>query len=155
MSHDRRVALRVPESRLITEIVSEEPFAASAVNLSTTGLYTVKPFSSGPRGPRIIQVEIPVPEANESVWAKGEIVFESVSARSMGTGIRLLAMAKRDMGLIADVVEMRRREILGRMLREIKWRKELAAYPSPFTAPPPPVTEDTVRMYLAPGTGLY
>lgn len=153
MSSDRRENCRVPECRLITEIVTENPFAASIVNLSSTGLFTVKPVSCGLRGPRIVQLEIPVPEASESVWATGEIMFETRSLDSIGSGIRFLNMARPHRAMIEDLVEYRRQEILAAMLREIKWRKELAAYPSPYAAPLPPVNEDTVRMYLMPEEG--
>jgi hypothetical protein len=148
MSMDRRQTLRVPESRLITEIVVERPSPASIVNLSATGLYTVKPISSGLYGPRLVQLEIPVPEASESIWAAGDIVFESVGNGGVGTGIRFREMARFHHGLLQDIVELRRQEILAAMLQQIKWRKELAAHPSPFVAPPPILHEDTVKMYL-------
>jgi len=148
MSHDRRQTLRVPESRLITEIVVERPSPASVVNLSATGIYTVKPISSGLYGPRLVQLEIPLPEASESVWAAGDIVFETVGNGGVGTGIRFREMARFHHNLLKDLVEQRRRMILAAMLQQIKWRKELATHPSPFVAPPPPTHEDTVKMYL-------
>jgi hypothetical protein len=150
MTQDRRVNFRVPDSRLITEIVSENPFAASIVNVSDTGIYTVKPVTAGVRGPRLVQLEIPIPEASDSVWATGEIMFETVSTRTVGAGIRFCNIARPHRRMIADLVEHRRKQILAAMLHEIRWRKELALNPSPFTAAPPPLTEDTVRMYLLP-----
>lgn len=156
MSLDRRETLRVPESRLITEIIVERPSAASMVNVSATGLYTVKPLYSGRTGPRLVQLEIPLPEASESVWATGQVVFEAVGRRSIGAGIRFVDMAGFHRSLLRDLVEHRRREVLEAMLREIMWRKELKAHPSPFAAPPPKLTEHsvrtehTVRMYLLP-----
>ena len=150
MPNDRREDIRVPESRLITEIEIERPFAASIVNVSSSGIYTVKPASSGLTGRRRIQLEIPVPEASDSVWAAGEIVFERVGIQNVGTGIRFLDMATCHRRMIEELVEERRKEILRGMLREIRWRKELAAHPSPFAAPPPQVHEDTVRMYIGP-----
>lgn len=150
MSHDRRRDIRVPESRLITQIVSERPYAASIVNLSSTGLYAVKPASSGLSGPRRIQLEIPIPEASDSVWATGEVVFETAGTGGVGAGVRFDQMASPHETMIRDLVEHRRQELLAAMLQQIRWRKELAAHPSPFTAPPPPLHEDTVRMYLLP-----
>ena len=38
MTNDRRNELRVPESRLITQLVNERPHVASVVNLSGTGV---------------------------------------------------------------------------------------------------------------------
>jgi hypothetical protein len=150
MSLDRRETLRVPESRLITEIFVERPYAASIANISNTGLYTVKPLASGIRGPRLVQMEIPLPEASDSVWATGEVVFEAVGSKSVGAGIRFLDMARGHRRLIGDFIEERRQQIVAAMLREIMWRKELMAHPSPFSAPPPEVHEHTVRMYMPP-----
>lgn len=150
MTLDRRETLRVPENRLVTEIVTERPSAASVVNLSATGIYTVKPLQSGIHGQRLVQLEIPIPEANDSVWASGEIMFEARGNNCIGTGIRFIDMARYHHQLLRDVVETKRREILAAMLREIRWRKELGAHPSPFSASPPQVNENTVRMYLLP-----
>jgi hypothetical protein len=149
MKSDRRDTLRIPDCRLITEILGEDPSAASIVNLSTTGLYTVKPSLSRPLGPRMVQLEIPLPEAGETLWALGEVVFDRVARRNMGSGIRFKAMAAGHQRLLRDLVEYRRQEVLGRMLEELKWRKSLAEHPSPFSGPPPPLSEDTVKMYLS------
>ena len=69
MAMERRYTLRVPDNRLITEIASEKPSAASIVNVSNTGLFTVKKATMNTVGHRLIQMEIPVPEASESIWA--------------------------------------------------------------------------------------
>jgi len=150
MSNDRRDTLRVPDSRLITEIVSEKPNAASVVNVSKTGLFSVKPAFSRLRGPATVQLEIPLPEASESVWAMGEIVFEKVGVSSVGSGIRFLAMADRHWKLLNDMVEYRRQDIIEKMMRQIERRKDLAGFPSPFEKPLPILSEDTLRMYLLP-----
>jgi PilZ domain len=152
MSNNRRDTLRVPEGRLITQIVNENPHVASIVNVSSTGLFTIKPaqrtrFKSGK-----IQVEIPVPEACDSIWASAEVVFERAGQSCIGSGLRFIAMANHDKKLLKDVVEMRRQEILTYMMSEICRRKELAQFPSPFEQPlpAPTLTENTVRMYLLP-----
>jgi hypothetical protein len=150
MSLDRRECCRVPDSRLITEIFSENPFVASIVNVSDTGIYTVKPLDAGMRGPRLLQLEIPIPEAGDSVWATGEVMFEAVGRHTIGAGIRFRDMARAHRAMIADLVEYRRQQIIGAMLQEIKWRKQLAVNPYPMAVAPPPVAEDTVRMYLLP-----
>jgi len=96
----------------------------------------------------MVQLEIPVPEASETIWAMGEVVFDKVASKTMGSGIRFKAMANRDWGFVRDIVESRRQWVLEQMMQEILWRKELAAHPSPFTAPPPPVKDNTVKMFL-------
>jgi hypothetical protein len=150
MTNDRRNELRVPESRLITQLVNERPHVASVVNLSGTGVFSVKPSPSPIGLSNTVQLEIPLPEASESIWAAGEVVYERVGQSCIGAGILFTAMANRDRRFIRDVVEMRRQQILSEMMREIRRRKELAAFPSPFDAgrPSPRLTEDTVRMYL-------
>jgi len=148
MSQDRRENFRVPNSRLITEIVNENPFAASVTNLSHCGMYTVKPVSSGLRGPRLVQLEIPVPEASETIWASGEIVYETRNARSIGAGIRFKAMANFHQRLLGELLEYQRHEIISKMMEEIKWRKQLDVNPSPFNVPSPHINQDTVKMYL-------
>ncbi len=145
---DRRDTVRVPDNRLITEIIDDKPNAASVINMSGYGIYTIKASPRAPQGPRIIQLEIPVPEASDSIWAMGEVVFERVGMSCVGAGIRLLNMADRHHSLLRDMVEYRRQEILQRMMTGIKWRKDLAKSPTPFTSKPQALTEDTVRMYL-------
>ncbi len=150
MGIERRHALRVPDCRMITEINQENPNTSSVVNFSATGVFTVKPKSFNRLGPRKVQLEIPVPEAAQTVWALGEVVFDRVSPKNCGSGIRFLAMAGKDERLIQEFIEYRRNEIVGQMMREIRWRKQLAAHPSPFAAPPPPVRENTVPMWVLP-----
>jgi hypothetical protein len=151
MSSDRRENLRVPDNRLITEFISDRPNAASVVNVSDTGIFTVKPPSRlrYRPGSRIIQLEIPVPEASESVWASGEVVFERAGQSAIGSGIRFVSMADFHRKLIRDVVEYRKQDMLGQMLREIKRRKELAVDPTPFPQAMPSLSENTVRMYYS------
>ena len=153
MTTDRREAVRIPESRLITEIVAERPNVASIVNVSRYGMFTVKPSRIRvlDSGIKRIQLEIPIPEANETIWATGQLIFERSGLRATGSGIRFLAMADRHRRLIRDMVEYRRQLLLERMIREIERRRELARYPSPFTLPPPPPSQDTVKMYILPG----
>ena len=118
MPAERRDSLRIPDSRLITEIVHGRPDVAVVVNISKDGLYTVKATRRRHlRGPRQIQLEIPVPEASESIWAVGEIVFERVGLSCVGCGIRLLDMANHHRQLLDDLVSERRKQLLSQMLR--------------------------------------
>ena len=151
MSTNRRNNIRVPDTRLITEIVSDRPYPASIVNMSATGIFTVKP-SSPPLRERdmgkVVQFDIPIPEASESIWAAGKVVFESRRMRAMGAGIKFVAMANSHKRLLDEFVDHLRHEMMSQILREAKWRLELGAHPSPFVAPPPPVVhENTVKMY--------
>jgi hypothetical protein len=146
MSINRRENFRVKDGRLITEIVRETPFAASIVNLSSSGIYTVKPTTKI-RKNNLIQMEIPLPEASESIWATGEIMFEHNLKSGFGTGIRFTYMPKFHHRLLVDLIEEHKKQMLKKMLEEILWKKKRAQYASPFMAPPPPAKETTVPMY--------
>lgn len=151
MSSERRDTLRIPDSRLITEFVFNQPNAASVVNLSSTGIYTVKPSTDRRlRGPRRIQLEIPLPEASESVWVLGEIVFERVGMSCMGAGIRFARMADFHQRLIDELVETRRQQMIGQMLSAAKQYKDLTYFPQPFGQPPVVYKDNTVKMFFLP-----
>ncbi len=150
MPKERRDFLRVPDSRLITEITKERPNVASIVNVSSTGLYTVKKSAMAPRGKRVVQLEIPVPEASESIWAVGEVMFDRVGMTCTGSGIRFLSMADCHRKLIQDLVEYRKQDIVSIMQAQMQYHKDLRVAAEKFERAPAPLTEDTVRMYLLP-----
>lgn len=146
---ERRVDYRVPDGRLITEFISQEPFVASVVNLSHTGLYTVMPATdeNSKRTNTSIQLEIPVPETADSIWASGEVVFKTQRGNGLGCGIRFKHMANAHRQMLKDMVEQGRQRVLEHMMEQIRWKKELCCFPSPFVAPPPPGMERTVPIF--------
>ncbi|MCP4199084.1 MAG: hypothetical protein GY762_18220 [Proteobacteria bacterium] len=148
MASERRDTLRVPDNRLITEFVLNRPDAASIVNLSYEGIYTVKSTRSrGVRGPRKIQMEIPVPEASKSIWALGEIVFERVGMSCVGSGIRFLAMANSHKNLLRDLIEARRHQLLAEMIQVAQAQKDLTLISSDLDPYPAAPRENTQVMY--------
>lgn len=158
MSTDRREALRIPDSRLITEIVQERPNAASIVNLSETGVFTVRPTGSGGWRSRLVQMEIPLPEAGDSLWAVGKVVFQNAGPSCVGSGIRFVTMADYHWRLIRDVIHERRQDIMEQMMLNWSYRQDSVRYPfgfTPFATPSPPPTTDTAKMYLIPEQQYY
>ena len=148
MASDRRDTLRIPDNRLITEFVFNRPDAASIVNLSAEGIYTVKSTRQRSlRGPRKIQMEIPIPEASESIWAMGEIVFERVGMSCVGSGIRFLAMANKHKNILRDLIENRRHELLAEMIHVAQAQKDLTQVPTLEDPGPPFCRENTQVMY--------
>ena len=148
MASDRRDTLRIPDNRLITEIVFNRPDAASIVNLSADGIYTVKSSRSRRlRGPNKIQMEIPVPEASESIWAVGEIVFERVGMSCVGSGIRFLGMAEKHKTLLKDLIEVRRQQLLAEMIQVAQANKDLTCDIEPLDPGPSARRQQTQVMY--------
>jgi hypothetical protein len=150
MSKERRTSFRIPQNRLITEFCGNEPFFSNIANLCSTGIYTVKPFRKNTYEPRLIQLEIPIPEASEAIWATGEIVFEEHSESLTGSGIRFTNMARSHEKILRDLLEEKRQATLKQMLSKILWEKEMYVHNSTYTAPPPPPCEHTVPRFCYP-----
>jgi hypothetical protein len=147
MTFNRRNNFRIPYNRLITEFSSSKPFVSAITNLSNDGMFTVKPADNLLTPTGRIQVEIPLPEANETLWATGEIMFERHGSKSVGAGIQFKNMSRAHKNLLSDIVEEGRQKILKEMLAHIMWQKELLKYPTVKDAPLPIVTEHTVPLF--------
>lgn len=157
MYTERREKIRVPVERDILHFIQDRPFRSSLLNVSASGIYVHKPFEPFSRKTRLVQIEIPIPEVSEIVWAKGEIVFDKLYPPFHYMGIRFAGMADFHARLIADFSEEVRQAILKRMLREIKLKRELSLALPKIQAPPPvPRFERTLVGYapIRPSKGL-
>ncbi|HTM20922.1 MAG TPA: PilZ domain-containing protein [Kofleriaceae bacterium] len=104
---------RVEVEALAWELVSGREQSGMVLDLSTGGLRLERPYAGG-RTPPEIQVELELPEADEIIWARGQVCFDHIRRGPHGilrtTGIRLAAAASRDLRLLRDyVIELRRR----------------------------------------------
>ena len=93
MTSDRRESLRLQVEIAGTQFIDNRPIRSLISNLSASGLHAchiVEPMS---RSSRLIQLEIPLPGLEEALWAKGEVVYDSIGPLYHGTGIRFVAMA--------------------------------------------------------------
>ncbi len=138
MSIEKRENLRVPLGREVLHFINDRPFRSTAMNLSPTGLYLSRKFEPYTRKTRTIQLEIPILEASELVWAKGEIMYDAISPQHHGMGVRFTGMAGAHERLIKTYVEEIRHGVLERMMREIRLKKELSLALPKVQAPPPP-----------------
>ena len=150
MYMERRNNIRIPTEREMLHFISDRPFRSKALNLSNTGLFLGKCFEPYKRPTRKVQVEIPIPEASEIVWAAGEIVYDALSPSFHGLGIRFTGMASSHARLIGEFVEEMRVAILKRMMREIRLKKELALALPKIQAPPPPQRYERTLVGYAP-----
>jgi len=149
MYTENRKDIRVPMERDVLHFINDRPFRSTALNLSPNGLYLSRKFEPYSRKTRTIQLEIPVPEASELVWAKGEIIYDAISPKFHGLGVRLTAMAGAHERIIDELVKEIRNSILQRMLREVRLKRELSlALPRIQAPPPPPRFERTLVGYL-------
>jgi hypothetical protein len=67
-----------------------------ASNLSLSGLYMERPLSSFVRHSADIEIEIPLPDGGEPLWASAEIVYDCFSAILHGSAVRFKSMSPRD-----------------------------------------------------------
>ncbi len=118
MARAKRLDPRVPVETLCSEVVDEREHFGVLVDLSPNGVRLERPLG-GRRDGRIVQLEFELPDADEIIWAKGEVCFDSYRRISShappvrSTGVRLVAAASRHLRMLRDwvaaTVEARRR----------------------------------------------
>jgi len=116
---NRRDHDRVPLSFFLNEYVDERLHRVVTTNLSSTGLYVHRAWSTARRLPfgredRFVQLEFALPGSSDTIWALGEVRYDELafddgaSATSPlvhGTGIEFRQMARGHARLLRDYVE--------------------------------------------------
>jgi hypothetical protein len=97
MSQDRRSDDRLPTEIFLNAYVEDRPQRGFTVNVSETGLYLASlairasPLPLAPLQP--LGLEFNLPGFGETIWAAGEICYDSMDNFFQGRGIRFTAMA--------------------------------------------------------------
>lgn len=102
MRSDRRRSERFPVGFFFHQVIDDELHRSFTTDLSTVGLYAERPMVSFTRNSNIVQIELPLPDTSDSIWAKAEVVYDRFGAIFHGTGIRFLAMARPHQRLLRD-----------------------------------------------------
>jgi len=120
MSYSKRLEPRVPVETLCSEVVDEREHFGVLVDLSPRGVRLERSLA-GRRAGRIVQLEFELPDADEIIWAKGEVCFDRYGRAVAGTpavrttGVRLVAAASRHLRMLRDwvvaTVEARQRTL--------------------------------------------
>jgi hypothetical protein len=97
---DRRYEPRVPLEMYLTTYVQDRPHRGFTANMSESGLYLNT--LSGPRLPpgTAFGLELALPGVTETIWAAGQLCYDSLDQYLQGNGIRFVAMARRHLGLL-------------------------------------------------------
>ena len=103
MVSDRRSSLRVPAEIYLTQYVDDEPHRCFTVNLSASGLYVNKLVDGIWRRTSVVQVELPLP-GGDTIWARGNVMYDGFDAYFHSMGIRLDAMARRHQRMLDEYV---------------------------------------------------
>ena len=109
MSSNRRLAERLPVGFYVQQVVDGRPQRCFTADLSAHGIYMEKPVEPMDRNSNVVQLEIPLPNRNESIWAGGEIVYDSFDPLFHGTAIRFTAMARRHQRMLRDWLRVTKR----------------------------------------------
>jgi hypothetical protein len=103
----KRSESRITVENLASEVVNDREQLGLIVDLSSTGLRLERRFF-GRRESPIVQLEFELPDADEIVWAKGEVCFDRLKPAPHGpvrsTGIRLVAAATRHLRMLREWV---------------------------------------------------
>ena len=121
MSSDRRRSERVPVGFYVQEVADERQNRCFTSDLSALGVYLEKPLGGPSRDRKTIQLEIPLPNRSESIWAAGEVIYDSSDPLFQGTAIRFTRMARMHQRMLRE------------WLRETK-RTRALGIPYPFRA---------------------
>jgi hypothetical protein len=109
MSNDRRRIERVPVGFYMHQYIHEEPYRCFITDLSPVGLFAERPFQSFGRRSGILQLEVPLPDTSETLWARGEIVYDRLDSFFHGSAIRFTAMARKHQRLLREWLRETRR----------------------------------------------
>jgi hypothetical protein len=120
MASERRAALRVPVEIYATQFIDNRPFRSVVSDLSPSGLHTSRLVEPMWRTSRVIQVELPLPGFDESLWASAEVVYDALDPFFHATGLRFLSMASFHERLLGEWIERARKEVLRRMIAGIR-----------------------------------
>lgn len=127
---NRRRSERLPVGFYVDQIVGNDLHRCFTTDLSALGIFVERVAEPLRRSSAIVQLEIPLPEAGETLWAKGEVVYDRFDSLFHGTAIRFASMARAHQ----------------RMLREWLWETRTGEHSLPLP-PTPPYREQRIAVH--------
>jgi PilZ domain-containing protein len=119
-SHERRLGNRIPLEIFLNEYFHDRPHRALTVNISESGVYLHKVATTFSRRTRVVGLEFELPGTSDTIWARGEICYDTFDDHLHGQGIRFAAMPRAYARLLRDYCIEKRREQLGSLLDRIR-----------------------------------
>jgi len=95
MSDERRRADRIPVGFYVRQMVDGEPHRCFTTNLSTRGLFVERVLAPMERKSTVVQIEVPLPGSTDTLWTRGEVVYDRFERLFHGTAIRFTGMANK------------------------------------------------------------
>ncbi len=84
----------------VKQMVDGEPHRCFTTNLSTRGIFLEQVLSPMERFSDVVQIEVPLPGLNDSLWTRGEVVYDRFERLFHGTAIRFTGMANKHRRLL-------------------------------------------------------
>ena len=117
---DRRIGARIDFPVFLNQYVDDWRFRVLASNLSESGLLLGRVRSRRGSARRVFGLEIELPGAGETIWARGELCRESSDGLIDRAAVRFTGLAARHAKLLRDYCVEARRAQLATMLRRIR-----------------------------------
>jgi hypothetical protein len=102
MSNNRRRAERLPVGFYVDQVVGNDLHRCFTTDLSSLGIFVERVAEPLRRSSSVVQLEIPLPEINETLWAKGEVVYDRIDSLFHGSAIRFAGMARVHQRMLRD-----------------------------------------------------
>jgi hypothetical protein len=91
---NRRRSQRHPVGFYVEQIIDDAAHRCFTSNLSLVGLYMERLAEPLERSTAVVQIEIPLPNTSDALWAKAEVVYDRFDSLFHGTAVRFTAMAR-------------------------------------------------------------
>jgi hypothetical protein len=102
MSQNRRRSERVPVGFYVEQIINDDPHRCFTTDLSAIGLYMERLAEPLDRSSGVVQLEIPLPNTGDAIWAKGEVIYDRFDSLFHGTAVRFTGMARSHQRLLRE-----------------------------------------------------
>ena len=119
---ERRQAARIPVGIYVQQVVDDELHRCFTTSLSVDGLYMERLWAPMSRASNVVQLEVPLPETGDSLWAKGVIVYDCIDPLFHGMAVRFELMARKHSRLLREWIKETRRGLndpLGRRATDL------------------------------------
>ena len=102
MAQNRRRFHRLPVGFYVEQIIDDDPHRCFTSDLNALGMYMERVASPLWRQCGVVQVEIPLPDTSDALWARAEVVYDRVDALFHGTAVRFTGMARSHQRLLRE-----------------------------------------------------
>lgn len=93
MLQNRRRCERLPVGFYVEQIIDDAPHRCFTSDLSPSGLYMERVATPLRRRHGVVQIEIPLPNTSDAIWAQAEVAYDRFDSLFHGTAVRFTGMA--------------------------------------------------------------